>query len=204
MSVELPPISYFSVPEVQIPPFILNPDYFLNATALNLINDEIELNPINQTPFLSNVNNFNQNIGILQTAIKGLDEILQIGDILKTFTNPDKEILKEFENQINSIINNTTFLNTPVYKNTIEINGTKIDLTIPKFEPEKIDLKTYFEEIEKKETSLKNVLENLALNNNFENNFKPQEILKDILQENSPDIYNLELINPENIQFLFS
>ena len=203
MSIQINDITNFVVPEINFP-VVLNPDYVMHASALNVINDQFEISPTNQNPLFANVNNFNQNVGILQTAIKGLNEILQIGDILKNFTNPDKEILKDFTNQINSIITNTTFLNNPVFNNSIDINGTKIDLTVPKFEPEKIDLKTYFQEIEKKQHSLETVLKNLAFNTPIEKEFNPQEVLKDILKTNRADLYNLELLNMQNLQLLLS
>jgi len=203
MNVEMNTLIDFRVPEINFP-VILNPKFVLNETALNVINDQLELKTSNQNPFFANVNNFNQNIGILQTAVQGMNEILQMGDILKNFSTPDKEILNNFSKQINSIIQNTAFMNIPVFNNSVEINGEKINLSIPKFEPQKTDLKTYFQEIQKKQESLQNVLKNLAFTSPIEKEYNPQKILQTVLKENGTNLYNLELLNLQNLQLLLS
>ncbi|QCT94557.1 hypothetical protein FE773_05010 [Caminibacter mediatlanticus TB-2] len=184
-------------------PITFDSTYIQNLEALGVLDNYSPL-LFTRNPLFTQVNEFNQNIGILQTAYKSLENIYTLIDTLKEINNPTKEIIQSFENEINDIINNTTFNDIDVFNQKITINNQTIDLNLPKFSYENLD--NFEKSILEKEELIKSVLEsNLSpFNENY--NFTPInfETFNTILNSPISNAFKLELINPDIVNLLLS
>jgi len=166
-------------------PLNFNSEYVLNLIALGV--DDFFI-PTNTNPLFENVNNFHQNVGLLQTASSAIEKILTYIDILKT--NPPQDVIDTLTNQINEIINNTTFDNLAVFT-TLNINDEKLDLNLPVFSIDNID--EYEKLLLSKQEDIFDAIKNLNLTLPFEQNTQiPSNLINAF---NYTYLNNLNLLN---------
>ena len=187
-----------------------NYDYISNIIANGLIQDFFVPGIAAQNPFLKQVNDFNQNIGILQTATNGISQILQYIDILKNVNPNEENVLKELSSQINDVIKNTTYNSIPVFQESIQVNNQKVNLAIPTFNPNNMSIEDYEKLLQTKQKNLFETLNNLSLElpiNEQNNAFNPfeAEAMQEIINSGQlVNAYNANLINPFTFQLLLS
>ncbi|MEO1927465.1 MAG: hypothetical protein ABGX26_02095 [Nautiliaceae bacterium] len=193
------PLSY--LPSVyNTTPITLNPEYVNNLLALN-ITDYFSPTQFNTNPLFANVDTFNQNIGILQTAVNSLDKILTLTDELKELNPKSEEIINNFTQEINDIIQNTTFNDINVFNQTLNINDKEVDLNIPLFDPNTQTIEEYEKLIQEKYDSLYDTLNNLSFSLPTQTDFNPYEIY---YPTNQLSAFNLNLLTPTDIALLLS
>jgi len=197
------PLSYLPITPIQTTPITFNYDYISHLESLG-VTDYFLPSQFVQNPLFAQVDEFNQNIGLLQTATDAIDKILTYIDQLKEINNPTEEILKEFSDEINSIINNTTFNDLNVFSQTISLGDDKLDLSIPVFTPD-TDIEKYEELLLKQKDNIFSALQNLSLTlpNQIETNPVEFETFEELLNSGTLlSAYNNNLINPQILEFL--
>ncbi|WP_457561368.1 hypothetical protein [Caminibacter sp.] len=199
------PLSFLVSP-INTRPITFNPDYVEHIQALNLL-DYFTPTQFASNPLFAQVDELNQNIGVLQTASNSIEKILTIIDTIKQINNPTEDVLKELADEINSTIKNTTFDNLPVFSQSLKIGDDEIKLAIPEFAPD-TNIEDYEKILLEKQKDIFEALKNLNTLNPFENNLPNPENFETFLSLlNNGSLlqaYNTELINPENLQLLFS
>ena len=187
-----------------------NDDYISNIIANGLIQDFFVPGIAAQNPFLKQVNDFNQNIGILQTATNGITQILNYVNILKNVNPNQEQVLKELTNQINNVIKNTTYNSIPVFQEKIQLNNQNVNLSIPTLDLSNINIEDYEKLLTKKQEDLFKVLNNISLEvpthapNNF-NSYETEALQEIINSGELVNAYNANLIiNPFIFQLLLS
>ena len=197
-----PPITF--LPSVfNTAPITFDIKYIENLKANGILDNYSPLLFIRH-PLFTQLNEFHQNIGILQTAYNSLEKIYTLIDELKKINNPSKEIIKTYENQINDIVKNSSFNNINVFEKKITINDKTIDLNIPKFAYE--NLNKFEESVIEKENLIKTYLtsELTPFNEKYNINLIQSETLKDIINAPISNSFKLELLNPEIVNLLLS
>jgi len=198
------PINLWQVPQIEP---TRNYDYISNIIENGLIQDFFVPGIAAQNPLFQQVNNFNENVGILQTATQGIDEILNYVDILKNVNPEDKNVMSDLANEINDVIKNTNYNSIPVFQDKLQVNGNNVDLSIPTFDINNTNITDYEKLLTQKQKDLFEVLNNISLELPGESNFNPNSVqtLQDIL--NSGELttaYETGLINPLTFQLLLS
>ncbi len=198
------PLSFLPINPITTTPVTFEPKYINNLIALK-ITDYFLPTQFASNPLFAKIDEFNQNIGILQTATNAVNKILSYIDVLKEINNPTEEILKEIKNEINSIIQNTTFNSLPVFSQTLTIGDKKVSLSLPAFNPNKISIEEYEKLLLKKKDNFIDALKNLTIQTPFENKANPLkfETFNRLLNSGSLlQAYNTNLINPLTLEFL--
>ena len=193
------PINYYPISFLPITPLnepiTFNPEYIQNLQALGVF-DYFLPSQFVTNPLFAQVSDFNQTIGILQTATNSLEKILTlVGDIKNT--NPPEDVIKTLQDEINSIINNTTFNDKNVFASTLNIDGKTINLSVPTFNPDNMTLDEYYDLINSKYTDLLNTYKNLSLNLP---EFNPNEF--NLTNYNLYNAYNFQNLSPDILQIL--
>ena len=195
-------LSLWQIPQIH-PTY--NYDYISNIIANGLIQDFFAPGIAAQNPILPQIDTFNQNIGILQTATNGIDKILQYVDIIKELNPNDTDLIQSLSDDINDTIKNTTFNDIPVFKDTIQLDNQKIDLSIPTFDANTMDIEEYEKLLKEKKESFYDILNDISIQSPFlqdnKINFDPynMETFEDIVNSgNLLNAYNLNVINPFN------
>jgi len=193
------PINYYPISFLPITPLnepiTFNPEYIQNLQALGVF-DYFLPSQFVTNPLFAQVSDFNQTIGILQTATNSLEKILTlVGDIKNT--NPPEDVIKTLQDEINSIINNTTFNDKNVFASTLNIDGKTINLSVPTFNPDNMILDEYYDLINSKYTDLLNTYKNLSLNLP---EFNPNEF--NLTNYNLYNAYNFQNLSPDILQIL--
>ena len=195
-------LSLWQVPQIH-PTY--NYDYISNIIANGLIQDFFVPGLAAQNPILPQADTFNQNVGILQTATNGIDKILQYVDTIKELNPNDTDLIQSLSDDINDTIKNTTFDNIPVFKDTIQLDNQKIDLSIPIFDANTTDIEEYEKLLKEKKESFYDILNDISIQSPFlqdnKINFDPynMETFEDIVNSgNLLNAYNLNVINPFN------
>ncbi len=196
-------LSLWQVPQIH-PTY--NYDYISNIIANGLIQDFFVPGLAAQNPILPQVDTFNQNVGILQTATNGIDKILQYVDTIKELNPNDTDLIQSLSNDINDTIKNTTFDNIPVFKDTIQLDNQKIDLSIPTFDDANTtDIEEYEKLLKEKKEDFYNILNNISIESPISQdnkiNFNPDnmETFESIVNSgNLLNAYDLSVINPFN------
>jgi hypothetical protein len=199
------PLSFLVSP-INTTPITFNQDYIENIEALNLL-DYFTPTQFATNPLFAQVDTFNYNIGILQTANNAIEEILNYIDAYKELNNPTEDILKTLADEINSTINNTTFNNLPVFNQTITLGNNEIKLDIPEFTPD-TNIQEYEKLLLEKQKEIFEALQNLDTLLPFDsNNINPIdfETFTSLLNNGSLlQAYNTGLINPDSLEILLS
>ena len=199
------PINLF---QYKISPPILNVKYVNNLIENGIIKDFFIPGIAAQNPIFSQVNDLNEKIGILQTATKGIDTILNYIDILKKVNPNEEEVLNNLINEINKTIQNTTFNNLPVFNQTLKIADTDINLSIPILNINDINNIDKYEKILlKTKNNIVDTLKNISLNLTENTKFNPYkfENFQELL--NSGELitaYKNNIINPYTLELLLS
>ena len=186
-----------------------NYDYISNIIANGLIQDFFVPGIAAQNPFLKQVNDFNQNIGILQTATNGISQILNYVDILKNINPNQEQVFKELTNELNDVIKNTSYNSIPVFQEKIQLNNQNVNLSIPTLDLSNINIEDYEKLLTKKQEDLFKVLNNISLEvpthapNNF-NSYETEALQEIINSGELVNAYNANLINPFTFQLLLS
>jgi hypothetical protein len=201
------PLSFLPVTPYQTSPLTFNPEYVENLISLG-VTDYFSPTQFTTNPLFAQVDEFNQNIGILQTATKALDTILSYVDILKNINSHTQEILNEITDEINSTIKNTVFNNTPVFSQNVKIGDNNLSLSIPLFNPNEMSIEEYEKLLLEKKDNFIDALKNLSVLTPFNSdkinpiNF---ETFKSLLNNGSLlKAYNTNLINPLTLEMLLS
>ena len=192
-----PPISY--LPSlINTEPITFSPEYINNLIALR-VTDYFSPTQFVTNPLFAKVDNFNQNVGILQTAINSLDKILTLTDILKNINDPTQEIIENYTKEINDIIQNTTFNDLNVFDQTLNINGQNINLNIPLFDLNIYTIKEYEKLISDKYDNLFQTLQHLSFTLPYETTFNPYNIT---YPTNTFKAFNISSLSPETLELL--
>jgi len=198
------PASLWQVPRIDTN---FNPDYVSHLIANGLIQDYFDPSQIEQNPFFYNVNDFNEKIGILQTATQGIDTILNYVDILKNVNPDEKDVLSELTNEINSNIKNTSFDSSPVFNQTLQIGGQNVDLSLPVFNLNNTSIEEYEKLLTQKQKDIFNVLDNVTIQTPMNTNFNPfdMDTFENILNSGLlTTAYQNAVIEPETLELLLS
>ena len=201
------PVSFLPVTPYQTTPITFNPEYVENLISLG-VTDYFSPTQFATNPLFAQVDEFNQNIGILQTATNALDTILSYVDILKNINNPTEEILNEITNEINSIIQNTTFNNIPVFSQNIKIGENNLSLSIPLFNPNEMSIEKYEKLLLEKKDNFLDALKSLSVLTPFNAdkinpvNFETFEYL--LNSGSLLNAYNANLVDPLTLEMLLS
>ena len=189
------PLSYLPVTFQTTTPVTFNRDYISHLMALR-VTDFFLPSQFAQNPLFAKVDEFHQNIGILQTASSALEKILSLTDILKT--DPPEEIVESLTQEINEIINDTTFNGTNVFSSVLNINDNELKLSIPVYTPD-MSIEEYEKLLLEKQEDIFDAIKNLTLTLPFSEN---TDITKLYAFSNLTSAYNLYSINPEIVNFL--
>ncbi|WP_456479442.1 hypothetical protein [Nautilia sp.] len=179
-------------------PVTFNPEYINNLIALR-ITDYFSPTQFATNPLFANVDTFNQNVGILQTAVNSLEKILTLTDTLKEINDPTQEIIDEYTKEINDILQNTTFNNLNVFNQTLEINGEQINLNVPLFDPNTQTIEEYTKLISEKYDSLFKILQNINFTLPYETSFNPYNIY---FPTYTSQVFNYSSITPQTLELL--
>jgi len=177
-------------------PVTFDPEYVNNLISLG-VTDYFTPTQFATNPLFAQVDSFHQNVGILQTAVDSLDKVLTLVDDLKNITEPSEEIIQEFSDEINSILQNTTYNDSPVFNQTLTIGDQNIDLNVPLFNPDTYTIQEYEKLISEKSGDLFKALQNI----DFSLPFSSADTYTSILQ-NPLIAYNIELLNPQTLELL--
>jgi hypothetical protein len=180
-------------------PVTFNPEYVNNLIALG-ITDYFSPTQFATNPLYANIDSFNQNVGILQTAVNSLDKILTLTDELKEINDPTQEIIDEYTKEINDIIQNSTFDNLNVFNQTLDVNGENIDLNVPLFDPDTYSIEEYEKLISDKYDSLFNTLQNLSFTLPFETTFNPYDMTNYLTS--TSQAFDLSSLTPQTLELL--
>jgi hypothetical protein len=202
------PLSYLPLyPQIQPPPVTFDKDYISNVLALG-ITSYFTPQQFSTNPLFAQVDTFNQNIGILQTATSSIEKILSYVKDLQNLNNPTKEVLKDFADEINSIIQNTQFNNIPVFEQSLKIGDESLSLSIPEFNPDTTNIEEYEKLLENKQQDFIKAIEELSVQNPLNSQFTNPvnfETFQTLLNSGTLlQAYNTDLINPETLQLLLS
>ncbi len=199
------PLSFLINP-ISNKPITFNPKYINQIKALNLL-DYFTPTQFNTNPLFAKVDTFNYNIGILQTATNAIKKILTYIDAYKNLNTQTKDLLQTLADKINSVIQNTTFNNNPVFNQTITLGDKKINLTIPTFSPD-TNIEKYEKLLLEKQKNIFEILQHIKTLTPFDtNNVNPInfENFHDLLNSGLlQQAYNTNLINLKNISLLLS
>ena len=201
---EILPLNLWQVPRIDTN---FNPDYISNLIANGLIQDYFDPLKIEQNPFFYNINDFNEKIGILQTATQSIDTILNYVNILKNVNPDEKDVLTELTNEINSNIKNTSFDSSPVFNQTIQIGGQNIDLSLPLLNLNDTSIEEYEKLLTQKQKDIFNVLNNVTIQTPMNTNFNPFDIdtFENVLNSGLlTTAYQNAVIEPETLELLLS
>jgi hypothetical protein len=201
------PLSYLPINPIQTKPITFDYDYISHLQSLG-VTDYFLPTQFAQNPLFAKVDEFHQNVGVLQTATNAIDKILTYVDVLKNINEPTEDILKEIAKEINHVIKNTTFNDQNVFSQKLKIGDKELNLSIPAFTPD-TDIEKYEELLLKQKDNIFEALQNLSLNTPFNqnNNFNPFEANKlNSFLENGTlyQAYNKNLINPYTLELLLS
>jgi len=191
------PISYLPIYPYNTQTVTFNPEYINNLIALG-VTDYFSPTQFVTNPLFATVDNFNQNVGILQTATSSLEKILTLVNDLKNINEPTQDIINEFETEINDIINNTTFNNLNVFNRTLDINGEKIDLNVPLFDPNVYTIEEYEKIINQTYNNLFSTLQNLTFTLPINTQYNSFETLP----ASTYSAFNLNNITPDTLELL--
>jgi hypothetical protein len=191
------PLSY--LPSVyNTEPITLDADYVNNLISLG-VTDYFTPMQFSTNPLFASVDTFNQNVGILQTAVDSLNKILTLTDSLQQINDPTQEIIDEYTQQINDIIKNSTFDDLNVFNQTLNINGENIDLNVPLFDPDTYTIEEYEKLISEKYDNLFQTLQNLSFTLPSETTFNPYNIT---FSTNTSQAFNLSSLNSQTLELL--
>ncbi len=197
------PLSFLVSP-LNTQPITFNSDYIQHLEALNII-DYFTPSQFVSNPMFSSVDEYNQKIGLLQSAQKAIDTALDYIDTIKNINNPTKETLQSLQQDINGIFKNITFNDLNVFKQEIKLPDGSVSLKIPEFSLN-TPIDKYEETLLKKQKDIFSAIQALQTQTPFQNqNTNPVsfEILNNLLQNgNLTQVYNTGLLNPENLAFL--
>jgi len=201
------PLTYLPINPIQTKPITFDYDYISHLQSLG-VTDYFLPSQFAQNPLFAKTDEFHQNVGVLQTATSAIDKILTYVDVLKNLNEPTEEILKEFAEEINSIIENTTFNDQSVFSQTLKIGDKELSLSIPAFTPD-TDIEKYEELLVKQKDNIFEALKELSLNTPFnqEQNFNPFELnnLNYLIESGTLyKAYNTNLINPYTLELLLN
>ena len=198
----LPVTSYYPLtylPSVyNTEPVTFNPEYIENLISLG-VTDYFTPTQFATNPLFANIDTFNQNVGILQTAVNSLDKILTLTDTLKEINDPTQEIIDEYTKEINDIIQNTTFNDLNVFNQTLDINGEEVNLSIPLFDPNSQTIDEYTKLISDKYNELFDTLQNISFTLPFETSFNPYSIY---YPTSAYQAFNLSNLTPQTLELL--
>ncbi|ACM92541.1 hypothetical protein NAMH_0589 [Nautilia profundicola AmH] len=198
------PITSYYYPLTYLPsvyntqPVTFNPEYIENLISLR-VTDYFSPTQFATNPLFASVDTFNQNVGILQTAVNSLEKVLTLTDTLKEINNPTQEIIDEYTKEINDILQNTTFDNLNVFNQTLDINGEKVNLSIPLFDPNTQTIEEYTKLVSDKYNSLFETLQNISFTLPIETTFNPYNIY---YPTNTLSAYNLSSLTPQTLELL--
>ncbi len=206
MNINILPINFLQYNISKISP-IYNPNYVNNLIGNGIVSDYFSPITIAQNPLFQQVNNLNENIGILQTATNGIDKILNYIDILKSINPDEKKVINDLVNEINTTIKNTTFNSTSIFNQTLKIGTENIYLSIPLLDLNKTTIEDYEKFLTQKKQDIFNILKNISINLPIKTTFNPfnTDTFENLL--NSGELttaYKKDLINPYTLQLLFS
>ena len=196
------PINLIEIPKVNP---IYNPNYIYHLMTNGIIQDFYIPGLTYTNPAFAKVNDLNENIGILQTATNGIENILNYIDILKQVNPNEKEVISDLVNEINSTIKNTTYNSLPVFNQTLKIGDKNIDLSLPLLDLNKTTIEDYEKLLTQKQKDLFNTLENISLELPTNTQFNPFDsekfnqilnsgLLTTAYKENLIDPYTLEIL----------
>jgi len=192
------PLSY--LPSVfNTKPVTFQPEYINNLIALR-VTDYFTPTQFAANPLFAKVDDFHQNIGILQTAINSLNKILTLSATLKEINDPTQDIIDKYTNEINEIIQNTKFNGLNVFQQTLDINNEKISLNIPVFDPNSQSIEEYTKLISEKYNSLFKTLQKISFTLPFETSFNPYNLF---FPTSASYAFNYSFITPEILELLF-
>ena len=200
---EIYPLSYLPINPLQNEPVTFNYDYISHLQSLG-ITDYFMPSQFASNPFFATVDEFHQNVGLLQTASDSLEKILSYIDTLKSINTPTQEVLEEIGDEINSVINNTSFNGTNLFSQTIQLNDQNLSLSIPLFTPD-TDIEKYEEIIKKQQENIFDALKNINFSLPFTQNTNPLnfETLSEMLNtQNLTNVYNTSSITPQTLDLL--
>jgi hypothetical protein len=198
------PVTSYYYPITYLPttyntePITFNPEYVNNLIALG-VTDYFSPTQFVTNPLFANVDSFNQNVGILQTAVNSLDRILTLTDTLKSINNPTQEIIDDYTKEINDIIQNTTFNDLNVFDQTLNIDGQNINLNVPLFDPNTYTIDEYEKIISDKYDNLFQTLQNLSFTLPFETTFNPYNIT---YPTNTLQAFDISSLTPQTLELL--
>jgi len=187
---EIYPLSflpYYTYPLTSSQPITFDSNYIQNILALNVL-DYISIDQFNSNPLFAQVDTFHQNVGFIQTAATAIEKMLTLIDNLKDA--PDA--LNTLQEELNDIVKNTTFNDIPVFSQTLDIDGEKLDLSIPLFNPDEISIEEYEKLLQDKYDNFIDVLKNMSLKLPFENEFNMQDFLQIVNQYSLLSAFNLQ------------
>ena len=196
------PINLIEVPKINP---VYNPHYVYNLIANGVIQDFYIPGAISTNPIFAQANDLNEKIGIIQTATKGIDTILNYIDTLKEVNPNEEKVISDLVNEINSTIKNTTYNSLPVFTQTLKIGDKSIDLSIPLLDLNKTTIEEYEKFLNQKQKDLFNTLENISLELPANTKFSPFDIEFESLLNSGllTTAYKENLINPYTLQLLF-
>jgi hypothetical protein len=200
------PLSYLPIYPYNTTNLTFDPEYINDLISLG-VTDYFSPTQFATNPLFATTDTFNQNVGILQTAVDGLSNILTLVDDLKNINEPTEDVIKEFSDEINNIISNTTFDNLNVFDQTLNIDGQNVDLSIPTFDPNTTNIEDYYKLLEDKYNSLTDLLQNISFTLPFENSFNPTEFSTYYDLLNSSTLYNaydLSNLTPQTLELLLT
>jgi len=179
-------------------PVTFDPDYIDNLIALK-VTDYFSPSQFATNPLFAQVDTFNQNVGILQTAVNSLEKVLTLTDALKEIDNPTQEIIDEYTNEINDIIGSSTFDGLSVFNQTLDLNGTEVDLSVPLFNPDTQTIEEYTKILSEKYDDLFKTLQNITFTIPAQTSFNPYNIY---YPTNTYSAFNLNTLNPQTLELL--
>jgi hypothetical protein len=192
------PISYLPAYTYNTEPITFNSDYINNLISLG-VTDYFSPTQFVTNPLFANVDSFNQNVGILQTATSSLEKVLTLIDDLKNINNPTQDVVNEFETEINDILKNTTYDNLNIFDQTLNIDGQNINLSVPLYDPNTYTIEEYEKVVGDKYNSLYSTLQNLTFTLPSQTSFNPYNIY---YPQTSYNAFDYSAITPDTLELL--
>lgn len=192
------PISYLPTYPYNTEPITFNSDYINNLISLG-VTDYFSPTQFVTNPLFANVDSFNQNVGILQTATSSLEKVLTLIDDLKNINDPTQDIINQFETEINDILKNTTYDNLNVFDQTLNIDGQNVNLSVPLYNPDTYTIEEYEKVISDKYNSFYSTLQNLTFTLPTQTTFNPYSIY---YPTSTYQAFDYSTINPETLELL--
>lgn len=198
------PINLYQVPTINP---LYKPDYLNHLIENGIIQDFFIPGVAAQNPILSQVNNLNENIGILQTATNSIEKILNYVDIIKQVNPDEKEVISELVDEINKTIKSTTFNTIPVFNQTLKIGNKNINLSLPLLDLNHTTIEDYEKILTQKQKNIFSVLENISIEIPTKTHFNPfdTQTFENLLNSGLlSTAYKENLINPLTLELLLS